>query len=146
VYLAVRCGGSGQAPLGAHAHNDALALELAVGDEHPVRDPGTYLYTPLPVRRDQYRGAAAHFAPRGGEAEPASLRGGLFYLDPNDVGECLYFGPRGFAGVSRAWGEPVYRIVRLHEDRVEVIDAGRTLLDAAYAPPPLSPGYGVRHG
>jgi hypothetical protein len=146
VYLAVRCGGSGQAPLGAHAHNDALALELALGDAHPVRDPGTYLYTPLPARRDEYRRAAAHFAPRGGEAEPASLDGGLFYLDPKDVGECLYCGPKGFAGVCRAWGEPVYRVVELREDAVVVTDAGRTLLDAAYAPPPFSPGYGVRHG
>jgi hypothetical protein len=146
VYLAVRCGGSGQAPLGAHAHNDQLALELAVGDDHPVRDPGTYLYTPVPALRDAYRAAAAHFAPRGGEAEPAPLDGGLFYLDQGNVGECLYFGPKGFAGVTRAWGEPVYRIVELREDRVVVTDAGRTLLDAAYAPPPFSPGYGVRHG
>jgi hypothetical protein len=146
LYLAVRCGGSGQAPLGAHAHNDQLAVELAVGDAHPVRDPGTYLYTPLPARRDAYRRAAAHFAPRGGEAEPASLEGGLFYLDQRNVGECLYLGPRGFAGVNRAWGEPVYLIVELREDGVVVTSAGRTLLASAYDPPPFSPGYGVRHG
>lgn len=145
LYLAVRCGGAGQEPHGAHAHNDQLALEVEGGGGTPVRDPGTYLYTPLPERRNAYRSARAHHVPRGGEGEPAPLDRGLFFLGEMARGECLYFGPRGFAGAYRGWGEPVYRMVEVMEGEVRVTDAGRTLLPAA-EPPPFSPAYGVRHG
>ncbi|HYR07968.1 MAG TPA: heparinase II/III family protein [Longimicrobium sp.] len=144
-YLAVRCGGAGQEEHGAHAHNDQLAVELQAEGADPVRDPGTYLYTPLPERRNAYRSARAHHAPRGGGGEPASLDRGLFSLGTMARGECLYFGARGFAGTYRGWDEPVYRIVEVMETEVRVTDAGRTLLPGA-EPPPFSPGYGVRRG
>ncbi|HEU4883215.1 MAG TPA: heparinase II/III family protein [Longimicrobium sp.] len=143
-YLAVRCGGAGQEAHGAHAHNDQLAVELQAPGTDPVRDPGTYLYTPLPERRNAYRSARAHHAPRGGEDEPAPLDRGLFELEAVVRGECLYWGPRGFAGTYRGWGEPVYRIVEVMDNEVRVTDAGRTLQPAA-DPPPFSPAYGVRH-
>lgn len=150
LYLAVRCGGAGRDENGAHAHNDQLALEVEVEVEgrgaDPVRDPGTYLYTPLPERRNAYRSARAHHVPRGGEGEPAPLDRGLFYLGEMARGECLYVGPHGFAGSYRGWGQPVYRLVEVRETEIRVTDAGRALADAAYAPPPFSPGYGVRHG
>jgi hypothetical protein len=144
LYLAVRCGGRGQDESGAHAHNDQLAVEVEGQGAHPVRDPGTYLYTPLPERRNAYRSARAHNAPRGGEGEPAPLDRGLFQLGQMVRGECLYFGPRGFAGTYRGWGEPVYRMVEVMEGEIRVTDAGRTLAPAP-EPPPFSPGYGVRH-
>ena len=137
-WLAVRCGGRGQDESGAHAHNDQLAVEVQVQGVHPVRDPGTYLYTPLPERRNEYRSARAHNAPLGGEGEPAPLDRGLFQLGQMVRGECLYFGPRGFAGTYRGWGEPVYRMVEVMEGEIRVTDAGRTLLSAP-EPPPFSP-------
>jgi hypothetical protein len=146
-YLAVRCGGRGRAANGAHAHSDQLAVELAAGGAHPLRDPGTYLYTALPERRNAYRSAAAHCVPRVGGAEPARLDRGLFYLGDLMVGECLYFGPRGFVGVHRAYGQPVHRVVELLPEGVRVRDFGRGV-DAGpppAAPLPYSPGYGVRH-
>ena len=144
-YLAVRCGGRGQEAIGAHAHNDQLAVEAEGEGADPVRDPGTYLYTPLPERRNAYRGARAHHAPRGGEGEPAPLDRGLFQLEQMARGECLYFGPRGFAGVYRGWDEPVYLAAEVLDGEVRVTEAGRTLVSAA-PPPPFSPAYGVRHG
>jgi hypothetical protein len=143
-YLAVRCGGRGQDANGAHAHNDQLAMEVQGQGADPVRDPGTYLYTPLPERRNAYRSARAHNAPLGGEGEPAPLDRGLFQLGQMARGECLYFGPRGFAGTYRGWGEPVYRMVEVMDGEVRVTDAGRTLASAP-EPPPFSPAYGVRH-
>lgn len=143
-YLAVRCGGRGQDENGAHAHNDQLAVEVEAEGADPVRDPGTYLYTALPERRNEYRSAWAHHAPLGGEGEPAPLDRGLFQLGQMVRGECLYFGPRGFAGTYRGWGEPVYRVVEVLDGEVRVTDAGRTLASAP-EPPPFSPAYGVRH-
>jgi hypothetical protein len=143
-YLAVRCGGRGQDETGAHAHNDQLAVEVEGEGADPVRDPGSYLYTALPARRNEYRSARAHHAPLGGEGEPAPLDRGLFQLGQMVRGECLYFGPRGFAGTYRGWGEPVYRMVEVLDGEVRVTDAGRTLASAP-EPPPFSPAYGVRH-
>lgn len=144
VYLAIRCGGKGQARSGAHAHNDQLALEFSAGETQLFRDPGTYLYTPLPGRRNAYRSALAHFVPRGGMEEPVRFDRGLFYLGEFERAECLYFGPRGFAGVYRGYDRPVYRLVELDDELVRVMDAGAGLLQEAPDPPPFSPGYGLR--
>lgn len=147
VYLAVRCGGRGRAANGAHAHADQLAVELAAGGAHPLRDPGTYLYTALPERRNAYRSAGAHCVPRVGAGEPAPLDRGLFYLGDLMVGECLYFGRRGFIGVYRGYGPPVHRVVEWTGGAVRVRDFGRGVARGPEgAGPAYSPGYGVLHG
>jgi hypothetical protein len=45
---------------GGHAHNDQLSMELVADGVAFLVDPGTYLYTPLPNRRNQLRATAAH--------------------------------------------------------------------------------------
>jgi hypothetical protein len=55
----IRCGP--HAPLsGAHAHADALALELCIGGNPLLVDPGTYVYTASRFERDQFRRGEAH--------------------------------------------------------------------------------------
>ena len=125
MFLAIRCGAIGQEGNGGHAHNDQLSLELNVDGEDWILDPGTYLYTPLPKRRNQYRSVKAHFAPRliNGK-EPGRLDLGLFQLGDQAKGKCLYFGLEGFIGVHWGYGEPVYRMVRLTKERMVVTDVG----------------------
>lgn len=60
LYLAIRCGSIGQNGKGGHAHNDQLSIELNVNGKDLIVDPGTYLYTPLPKRRNQFRSVKAH--------------------------------------------------------------------------------------
>ena len=55
VLLAVRCGGVDGRTMTAHAHLDQLGVELNVDGDDWIADPGTYLYTALPQRRDAYR-------------------------------------------------------------------------------------------
>jgi hypothetical protein len=145
LYLAVRCGEIGLAGLGAHAHCDQLAIELVLEGKELVRDPGTYLYTPFPERRNAYRSAAAHHVPRSPGREPADLALGLFDLRGAAPGECLYFGPRGFVGRHAGYGPWVYRVIALEENHVRVRDyaeGGLPLADPAPAPLAFSPGYG----
>lgn len=147
LWLSLRCGESGREPLGAHAHNDQLALELVLDGEELVRDPGSYVYTPDPAARDAYRSAAAHDVPRIAGREPASLADGMFQLRGRTGARCLYFGPRGFIGTHRGYGEPVWRLVWLSDGELRVED--RSLagpLDERAVPPPFSPGYGLREG
>lgn len=44
----------------SHSHNDKLGLELYIDGEPVLTDPGSYLYTPLPRLRDEFRSVQAH--------------------------------------------------------------------------------------
>lgn len=158
LYLAVRCGTIGQRGIGGHAHNDQLSIELNVEGKDWIADPGTYVYTPLPAWRQQYRSVRAHFAPSllGGE-EPGRLDLGLFKLGNEAQARCLYFGERGFVGTHWGYGTPLYRIVELasHGLRIRDYCRGAPLLRLVLPQKggvvagnngiPVSPGYGIRY-
>ncbi|GAB4276423.1 MAG: hypothetical protein Kow0056_06840 [Coriobacteriia bacterium] len=145
-YLAVRCGPVGQNGLGGHAHNDQLGIVVVSRGEALATDPGSYLYTPLPERRNEYRSVCAHNAPRAVDREPASLGLDIFRLD-DPRATCVYFGEHGFAGYHEGYGPKVWRVVDLGEHVVTVTDYSEdgtiTLLPPGDGPPP-SLGYGIR--
>jgi hypothetical protein len=144
-YLAIRCGRIGLEGLGAHDHCDQLAIELVVDEIDCVRDPGSYLYTALPEKRDAYRSVTAHHAPRSGDREPADMTRGVFDLRGASVGECLYFGVRGFIGRHAGYGGWIYRCIELQDDRVVILDFspdGLPVTDPAPRPLAFSSGYG----
>lgn len=60
IYLAIRCGSIGQKGNGGHAHNDSLSFELNVKGRDFIVDGGSYLYTPLPKIRNEFRSTRAH--------------------------------------------------------------------------------------
>jgi hypothetical protein len=151
-YLAVRCGPIGLNGLGAHAHNDALAVELTDGGHDLARDPGSYLYTPSPLERDRYRSVQAHFAPRVAGREPGSLARGLFRLGNEARARCLYFDGGRFLGCHGGYGAPVYRHVAIADGRLTIEDFSEAgpleplalSADALFVPVPFSPKYGCR--
>jgi hypothetical protein len=60
LFAVIRCGDTGLYGLGAHAHNDQLSFELALGGDALVVDPGSYLYTADPAARDRFRSTRYH--------------------------------------------------------------------------------------
>lgn len=145
LFLAVRCGPVGQNGLGGHAHNDQLSIELVLDGTDRVRDPGAYLYTPLPERRNAYRSVHAHHTPWTAPGEPAALGPGLFRVGDQARAECLCFGERGFIGRLRSGAHQVARVVEVRADGVAVTDYARAApAESAVARPrvALSPGYG----
>jgi hypothetical protein len=157
LFLAVRCGPIGQNGYGGHAHNDSLSIELNVDGEDWISDPGTYLYTPFPGRRNEYRSVKAHFAPRIGNREPGRLNMGLFRLGDEAKAEPLYFGEKGFVGRHKGYGGYVCRIVEVLEGGIRIKDYGeggkRERKQEGLVPPEwerganrvaFSPGYGRR--
>ena len=124
LYLAVRCGILDPASRGAHAHNDQLSIELTVDGANLITDPGSYLYTPLPDRRNQYRSASAHFVPCIGNREPGRLDAGLFALPDNSRAVCMYHGPRGFAGLHTGFGPRIHRMIEIMPDAILINDFG----------------------
>jgi len=89
LYLAAMCLRKGQKGLGGHNHNDLGALELNVDGTDIIGDPGTYLYTPLAHRRNQFRSTSAHAIPTIRQIEQSSLSEGLFTLVGSARGEFL---------------------------------------------------------
>lgn len=59
--MTVRCGEVGQNGNDGHAHNDQFSITLHIDGADIVVDSGTYLYTPLPESRNEFRSMAAHF-------------------------------------------------------------------------------------
>lgn len=53
----------GQNGNGGHTHNDKLSYELWLDGKDIIKDPGTYLYTPLPHRRNEFRSTKVHNIP-----------------------------------------------------------------------------------
>ncbi len=144
-FLALRCGPVGQRGNGGHDHNDQLGIELWIDGEPVCIDPGTYLYTPLPGRRDEYRSVSAHAAPRIEGAEPGRLDMGLFRIADAAPGVCEAVGPRGFAGYHDGFGMRVSRVVTICEREVRVTDwrADGGAVTSDPRPLPFSPGYGL---
>ena len=59
-YIAIRCGSIGQNGNGGHAHNDQLSFELNLQGHDFIVDGGSYLYTPIPQIRNEFRSTRAH--------------------------------------------------------------------------------------
>ncbi len=147
-YLCIRCGPAGQDGNGGHAHCDQLAIELTVDGQDRVRDPGTYLYTPLPARRNQFRSVQAHSSPRVADLEPEDLSLGLFRLTDRSSAEALYYRENGFIGRHHGYGYWLYRVIEIRSDSVRIIDYSEGSVPlrsfaADQSPVPFSPAYGV---
>ena len=155
LFVAIRCGTpAADAPTG-HIHNDQLSIELSVDGEDWIRDPGTYVYTPFPDRRNAYRSAAAHFGPRPTDREPARLDSGLFSVPDPPLAWCLNWGEDGFAGRAEIGrGRTLVAIVRWQESLLSLLwgSEGCELAGPADSADwrawlprvPFSPGYGIQ--
>lgn len=151
MFLSIRCGPVGQNGNGGHAHNDALSIELQIDGIDRISDPGSYLYTPLPEIRNAYRSVRAHFAPYVDQREPNPIDNKLFQMEDRAQAQCLYFGDKGFIGMHRGYGPPVYRLIQVEEESLIIKDGievpGKLIPLDPLNPAnglPFSSGYGVR--
>lgn len=122
-FLSVRCGPVGQEGNGGHAHNDQLAIELNIDGEDWLADPGSYVYTPSPEKRNAYRSVFAHAGPRLGDKEPSRLDQGMFRLEDSCKARCLRFDKAGFHGVHHGFGAPVHRTIAIDRNHIIIRDS-----------------------
>lgn len=131
LYMTVRCGEVGQNGNGGHAHNDQLSLTLRIDGEDIIVDPGTYLYTPLPERRNEFRATAAHFTiqKEGMEQNPWHPgRMGLFSMvHETTFAKVLLLTSNAIVMEHSGFGEKVYRVVEILENEVRIQDFGRNI-------------------
>jgi hypothetical protein len=147
MLLSIRCGSIGQNGIGGHAHNDQLSFDLTVEGLPYFQDPGSYIYTPLPERRNEYRSARAHNGPRPANEEPGSLRVGLFRIVDPWQAECVLFSGVEFVGVMHRRSQRIFRRFVIEPSHLLIQDwAWGCTLDLSDAPErvPFSPGYGIQ--
>jgi hypothetical protein len=146
-FLSIRLGPNQPKGTGGHFHNDQLSIELFMDGKDIITDPGTYLYTPNPQKRNEYRSTKAHFTPQIDDKELAPLNEGLFRLNMKGSRTCLYFGEKGFIGSHTQFGPTVYRVLELGEETITIndyVEGPHSIKSSHPTTPslPLSNGYG----
>jgi hypothetical protein len=137
----------GQNGNGGHNHNDLLSIELQVDGVDIVRDPGTFLYTPVPELRNLYRSAAAHNGPcPAGQEQNQWVPGrrGLFRMrSVCDAYLCDVAGGEIVLALQHPAGMCIRRI-EVEERRIVVEDLTDWQPRVCGPPPHFSNGYGRR--
>ena len=84
----------------AHNHNDFLHFEISIGNENYFCDQGSYIYTPLRDKRDEFRCVKAHNTPYHGIETnkfidcfytEAIIKGFINEITNNTIGMIVYF-------------------------------------------------------
>jgi len=125
LYLAVFAGPNGQNGNGGHAHNDKLSFELNIDGKDIFVDAGTYLYTPLPQRRNQFRSVKAHNVPIHRNREQNEwLEGpaGLFSMPDSTKCELLNFSINNLT-IKLTYGKIIHiRSFIIESDQIRIED------------------------
>ena len=124
-YLAVCATPLGQSNHGGHTHNDKLSYDLWVDGLDIARDPGTYLYTPLPDRRNEFRSVKAHNVPIVEDLEQNSWGEGaigLFGMFSECRCKVVDFGENFISLVTEYKGVKIIRKFEIKGDKLEIID------------------------
>lgn len=148
LFFSIRCGSIGQNGKGGHDHLDQLSIELHWNHQPLIIDPGTFIYTALPKKRNFYRSREAHFAPQiKSTTKSPPLSHGLFYLHQPQSGKVLHLSPQKFLGSLRDFsGNSFYRKVLFQENQVTITDyydGEQTLIPLKYRGTVFSPYYGT---
>lgn len=145
LYMTVRCGEVGQKGNGGHAHNDQLSITLRIDGVDLIRDPGTYLYTPLPEERNRFRSTRAHFTIQRGDDEQNPFypdRDGLFSLkEEKTFAKVLYLTRSCIVMEHSGFGDKVYRVIEILDHELRVRDYGKGIMRIRWDMP-FSNGYG----
>ena len=124
-YLAICATPLGQNDHGGHTHNDKLSYELWIDGRDIARDPGTYLYTPIPGRRNEFRSVKAHNVPIISDLEQNSWGEGaigLFGMFAECICEVADFGENFISLAAEYKGVKIIRKFEIKGDSLEIID------------------------
>ncbi len=143
LHVAISAGPNGRPGRGSHTHNDKLSFELSAGGVRLIADPGTFLYTPAPEKRNLYRSTAMHntLAVAGWE-QNRWLEGPLGLFSVLEAGEVrtLDFAEKLFRGEYKGFAVRHEREFRLGAGRLDVKDRIETGGRAAWLHWHFAPG------
>lgn len=135
---------NGQNGNSGHTHNDKLSYELWVDNKPIVRDPGTYLYTPIPDLRNAYRSGNAHSVLHTDEEQNRYIN--LFSM--HDDTRCGIFERELSADRVELGYKLTYRnisqvrVFRLTRSGLEIFNYSNVPFNTDYVSPHVTDGYG----
>lgn len=123
----LRAGSVGQHGRGGHSHNDQLSVVLSVHGKEFFCDPGTYVYTAIPLQRNTFRATSMHNTLSAGTREqsriPQDLREGLFWIQSNtSKATILHADTHTWKGRHSAYGPVHTRTVHFNEHGIVIED------------------------
>lgn len=125
MHLIVRCGPVGKNGHGGHGHNDQLSFVLSLDGRPVFVDPGTYVYTPLPDKRNLFRSTSMHntLVIPGMEQNPwPEGRKGLFIMDERSSARILTANATEFLGEHTGYGPITQRRLTLEANALRGTD------------------------
>lgn len=125
IYLAINAMSNGQNGNGGHAHNDKLSFELSFDGEDTIVDPGTYLYTPLPEKRNLFRSTSFHntlIIPGKEQNQWKEGISGLFHLSNNTQCDVVLL-QKDTIGLTLSYRNiKQMRIIKIFDEKIQIID------------------------
>ncbi len=119
----------------AHAHADALAVEIRVGGVEIVADPGTYCYNTERRWRDHFRSTAAHATVTVNGRDQSSIGGAFLWTSSAETTLLSHDGlEHGELAVCRAEHDGYRDQGVLHRRTVELDRSARTVLITDHLP------------
>ena len=145
IYLAVRCWSGKKPYVMSHMHLDQFSVELVIDGNEIISDPGSYVYSPLPMERWKYRSDKAHFTPLVSDDIEDWKK-----LDPFSALELrpaypIYFGSLGFfslIGEDLEQGSYCLISVRDNEIKLYGFTQDQNQVEKGYVAQKISDGYG----
>jgi hypothetical protein len=136
----VYIGNNGKDKLTGHSHNDFLHYELVTDREKIGRDPGTYIYTAMKEKRNEYRSAKVHNVPYYG-IEPNHMIH-TFKMENNVYTDYNYEGDNEISFYCAYKNVMHIRKIIILDDRIIIQDAGNAEFTNDYEKIEISPEYG----
>ena len=126
LFLVIRCGSLGQNGFGGHAHNDQLSIVLAIKNHFLFVDPGSYTYTNLPERRNEFRSTQMHNTLACYDLEQNDFRPDtLFALSEKTFSRVLSFEDNKFSAEHNGYGTPCRRTITIENMGIRIVDSCR---------------------
>lgn len=126
VWCRLDAGPHGFSSIAAHAHADALSIEVRHGGVDVLADPGCYCYHGEPAWRAYFRSTLGHNTLEIGGTDQ-STSGGPFLWTRHAPSRVLHADPRCWTGEHAGYGTPRHPLV--HRRDVTLDDAGLTVVD-----------------
>ncbi|MBA4387872.1 MAG: heparinase, partial [Verrucomicrobia bacterium] len=125
LLLIARCGPIGKNGYGGHGHNDQLSFVLSLHGSWVFVDPGSYVYTPLPDKRNLFRSTSMHntLSVPGLEQNPWKAgRTGLFSMTEKTCARISVANASEFVAEHSGYGEITRRSMAILPDALEGLD------------------------
>lgn len=147
LYIAIRCITGNKFGHTGHMHLDQFSLDLILEGNNIIRDPGTYLYTPLLAERWRYRSAGNHFSPYRDNSVSQSALSNAFSSITFDRAHVRYFGEKGFYAEACSDGSSIQLCVTISSKMISIYHINQSacrIEENVFSALPFSPGYGIK--